>query len=127
VVLLDSYVWIDYFNKALHGTEIDALIDENLILINDIILSELVPFLKAQNQKQIVSLLYQIKKLELNIDWEEIIKLQTKCLKSGLNGIGIPDLIIAQNCIQNNVPISSNDKHFSLITKATSLKLHKLG
>jgi len=127
VVFLDSSVWIDYFNKGVHGNEIDALIDKNLILTNDIILSELVPFLKIHNQNKVISLLYQVKKLELNIDWEEVIKFQTKCLKFGVNGIGIPDLIIAQNCIQNNVPVFSNDKHFSLIAKATSLKLHKWG
>jgi len=38
-----------------------------------------------------------IKKNPLNINWQQIIDFQVQCLKSGANGIGIPDLIIAQN------------------------------
>ena len=45
-------------------------------------------------------------------DWEEIRDYQVSCLKSGSNGIGIADLLIAQNSIQNNVPVYSIDKHF---------------
>jgi predicted nucleic acid-binding protein len=45
-------------------------------------------------------------------DWDDIIDYQVSCLKSGSTGIGIPDLLIAQNCIQNNVPVYSIDKHF---------------
>jgi predicted nucleic acid-binding protein len=39
-------------------------------------------------------------------------------MKSGSNGIGIPDLLIAQNAIQNETPIYSIDKHFSYMFNA---------
>ncbi len=45
------------------------------------------------------------------------------CLKNGLNGIGIPDLIIAQNAIQHHCKIFSLDKHFNKITKFLNLEL----
>jgi hypothetical protein len=35
---------------------------------------------------------------------------QVYCLKSASTGIGIPDLLIAQNSIQNTIPVYSIDK-----------------
>ena len=63
----------------------------------------------------IIGLLYGIDRIELNIDWNQIIEYQVKCLKNGINGVGIPDLIIIQNAIQNNCKIYSLDKHFQLM------------
>ena len=39
-------------------------------------------------------------------------------MKSGSSGIGIPDLLIAQNAIQNQTPIHSIDKHFGYMLNA---------
>ncbi len=39
-VLVDSSVWIEYFRGGTQTT-IDSLIDENLVVVNDLILSEL--------------------------------------------------------------------------------------
>jgi hypothetical protein len=78
---------------------------KNLIVVNDLILAELVPFLKVRNQHKIINLLYNINKLNLLIDWDQIIEFQFECLKNGLSGIGIPDLIIVQNAKQNRCEI----------------------
>ena len=51
------------------------------------------------------------------------IPLLYKCLKKGINGVGIPDLIIAQNAIQNHCEIYSLDNHFKMIQQAINLKL----
>ena len=122
-VLVDTSIWIEYFRSGSNSEKLDFLIDENLIVINDLILAELVPFLKARNQRKIVNLLYDIKKLELSINWDQIIKFQLKCLKNGLNGIGIPDLIVAQNAKQNRSEIYSLDNHFSLMKDILELQL----
>jgi predicted nucleic acid-binding protein len=45
-------------------------------------------------------------------------------LKNGINGIGIPDLIIAQNCIQNEIQLITHDTHFEIISKYLPLKLY---
>jgi len=113
--LVDTSIWIEYFRSGNNSEKLDFLIDENLIVINDLILAELVPFLKVRNQQKIINLLYNINKLSLLIDWNQIIEFQFKCLKNGLNGIGIPDLIIAQNAKQNRCEIYSLDGHFRLI------------
>ena len=113
--LVDTSIWIEYFRSGNNSEKLDFLIDENLIVINDLILAELVPFLKVRNQQKIINLLYNINKLNLLIDWNQIIEFQFKCLKNGLNGIGIADLIIAQNAKQNRCEIYSLDSHFRLI------------
>lgn len=123
LILTDTSVWIDYFKTGANSTELDILIDENIIAINDIILSEIIPFLKIKRQNKIIDLLYEIRKLKLKIDWNEIIQFQVKCLKSGIHGIGIPDLLIAQNSIQNKCKIFTQDKHFKLIKPALDIDL----
>jgi predicted nucleic acid-binding protein len=122
-VIVDTSVWIDYFRSGNNSIKLDFLIDEELIVINDLILAELVPFLKVQKQRNIIKLLYTIKKLDLSLNWEQIIEFQFNCLKNGLNRIGIPDLIIAQNAKQNRCKIYSFDNHFRLMKGILELQL----
>ena len=122
-VLVDTSIWIDYFRSGNNTEKLDFLIDENLIFINDLVLAELVPSLKGRKQRKIVNLLYDIKKLELSINWNQIIEFQFKCLKNGLNGIGLPDLVVAQNAKQNRCEIYSLDILFSLMKDILELQL----
>ena len=122
-VIVDTSVWIDYFSSGNNSAKLDFLIDEELIVINDLILAELVPFLKVQNQRNIIKLLFYIKKLDLTLNWDQIIEFQFNCLKNGLNGIGIPDLIVAQNAKQNRCEIYSFDNHFRLMKDILELQL----
>ena len=63
-VLVDTSVWIEYFRSGNNFEKLDFLIDENLIVINDLILAELIPFLKIKNQRKIIKLLNNINKIE---------------------------------------------------------------
>ncbi len=123
-VLVDTSIWIDYFRGGDSSKEMDFLIDENLIVTNEIILAELVPYLKMKKQMKVVNLLHEVNLLSLDIHWEEIIEFQVKCLKAGANGVGIPDLIIAQNAKQNGCKIYSMDKHFRLLHQVLKVKLY---
>lgn len=111
-MLVDTSVWIDYFRSGDDSQELDYLIDENLVVTNELILAELLPFIIILREKELARILEKIKKIDLKINWDEIVAYQVQCLKSGSNGIGIPDLIIAQNSLQNNLPIYTIDKHF---------------
>ena len=122
-VLVDTSIWVDYLRSGNFAEKLDYFIDENLIVTNDLILSELVPFLKIRNQKKLISLLRNIRRLDLFIDWNQIIDYQYKCLKNGINAVGIPDLIIAQNAIQNDCEIFTQDNHFSLMRNILSLNI----
>ena len=111
-VLVDSSVWIDYFRAGTTDDRLDDLIDNNLVATNDQILTNLVPYLLLRNQRRIVELLYTVEKIELTIDWGQLIQWQYRCLTHGQNGIGIPDLIIAQNSVQHRCPLYSLGAHF---------------
>ena len=123
-VLVDTSIWIDYFKAGDNSKDLDYFIDENLIVINDIILAELVPYLKIKKQAKVIKLLHEINRVPLAIDWDEIIEFQVKCLKGGANGVGIPDLAIAQNAKQNSCKIYSLDKHFRLLSEVLKVKLY---
>lgn len=123
-VLIDTSIWIDYFRSGINSNDLSALIDENLIVTNDIILTELIPFLRVKGKSKIIRLLNEMMKFPLQIDWEEIIRFQVKCLKFGINGVGIPDLIIAQNSKQNNCKIYSLDIHFMLLEKIIGIRIY---
>ncbi len=121
-VLVDTSIWVDYFRSGIKSNELSILIDENLIVTNDIILTELIPFLRIKRQNKIIRLLNEIMKFPLQVDWDEIIEFQIKCLKSGINGVGIPDLIVAQNSKQNNCKIYSLDNHFLILQKIVGIR-----
>lgn len=123
MILVDSSVWIDYFRSGEKSEKLDLIIDENLVAINDLILAELIPFLRVRNERKIIRLLNAICKLPLSIQWGRVIEWQYECLKNGFNGIGIPDLIIAQNAEQNQCQIYSLDNHFKLMKNIFRIEL----
>jgi predicted nucleic acid-binding protein len=122
-ILVDTSIWVDYFKSGANSTKLDNLLEDNLVVINDIILTELVPFLIVKKTTHCVELLRSITLLPLKIDWAEIIQWQTACLNTGINGVGIPDLLIAQNSKQYNRDIYSLDKHFRLLNQVIDIQL----
>jgi predicted nucleic acid-binding protein len=125
-VLVDTSVWVDYFRGAGQTEGVDRLIEENLVVTNDLILAELIPPLLQRKEKSLVALLREIKTHPVAIDWADIIQMQITCLQNGINGVGIPDLIIAQNAIQNHLQLLAYDKHFALMSEHMPLSMHGL-
>lgn len=124
-VLVDSSVWIEYFRDAGQSDVLELLIEENLVVTNELILAELIPALQLRKLRELITLLREIKRQPMDIDWNDIVRMQTLCLHHGKNGVGIPDLIIAQNSIQGGLRLLSNDKHFSVISKFLSLDIYR--
>ena len=123
-VLIDSSVWVEYFGDAGLADTVDLLIEENLVTTNELVLAELIPFLEIARKKALISLLREIKRQPMEIDWEGVVSLQTVCLRNGINGVGIPDLLIVQNALQGNLKLLSRDKHFSLISRHIPIELY---
>jgi predicted nucleic acid-binding protein len=114
-ILVDTSIWIDFFKKGELSLKLDDLLLDDRVVINDIILAELIPLLLLKKQAKIIELLKNIVLFPLVIDWDQIIQWQTMCLSSGINGIGIPDLLITQNAIQNNLSVVIKNKPFTNI------------
>lgn len=124
-VLVDSSVWIAYFRGADGSDAVDLLIDENVVITNDLILAELIPALSLQNEKRLIQLLKAIARSPVVVDWEDIIRLQISCLRKGINGVGIPDLIIAQHAMRNRLHLFSHDAHFRAMSRHLPLSLYE--
>ncbi len=122
-VLVDSAAWIDYFAGNKNAASLDPLIEENLICTNDLILAELLPSIRSRKAFELASMLKAVEKIPLKIDWDEIVEMQVINRKHGINKVGLPDLIVAQNAIQNNLELYSPDRHFRLMCKLFGFKL----
>lgn len=122
-VLVDTTVWVEFFRSGKNLERLDFLLDENLVATNELVLTELVPFLRLRREKRVIDLLQAITRLPLKIDWRQLGEHQYQCLKAGLNGVGIPDLIIAQNALQHRCEIYTLDKHFTLLAEITGARV----
>ena len=122
-VLVDSSVWIEYFRGTGKGEVLDYLIDENLVVVNDLILAELLPALYIRRQRRLIGLLKETTRHPISVDWDDIIQLQVTCLRSGINKVGIPDLIIAQHAMRNSLELLTLDKHLAQLSQHAPLSL----
>ena len=69
-VLVDTSIWIDYLKSGDNSSDMDSLIDKNLLLTNDIIQAELIPSPKIKKQTKVIELLQNINRTPLKINWE---------------------------------------------------------
>lgn len=122
-VLVDTSVWIDFFRNQEMADTLEQLIEENRVVTNELILAEMIPQLYVHSQNELISLLHEIECQPMKIDWDSIVQMQVACIRSGINSVGLPDLMIAQNAIQGNLKLLTKDKHFSMIAEKTKLNL----
>jgi predicted nucleic acid-binding protein len=123
-VLVDSSIWVAYFRGVGDASRLDWLISEDLLVTNDLILAELIPFLEARRERKLIGLLESVKRLPLQVDWRDIVRMQVSCLRHGINKVGIPDLMIAQHALRNRLALYAMDKHFELMSKHLGLTLY---
>jgi len=121
-VLIDSSVWVEYFKKG-GLPKLDRLIEEDLACTNELILTELAPALIKQKEHDILEGLYALKKIPLQIDWDIIREYQLLNLNNGINRVGIPDLIILQQVIDQKLTLYTFDKHFLRMQKHLTFDL----
>ena len=105
MILVDSSVWIEYFKGTERAIILNELIDNNSLCINDLILAELLPAINQRKEVQLREMLMSVAKAELKINWNQIVYMQTQNLLHRINKVGIPDLLIVQNAIDNNLQL----------------------
>ena len=113
-VLVDSSVWIQYFRSA-DIPILDQLLEEDFVCINDLILTELQPVLVHRGRHDILEGLLALERIPLRVDWQLIREYQLMNLRNGVNRVGIPDLIMVQQVIDEKLALFSLDKHFRLM------------
>ena len=125
MVLVDSSVWIGYFRGNDKTLLLNGLLDRNTLCINDLILAELLPSINHKKENALKDLLLAITKVPLTIYWNSLVSMQTQNLKEGINKVGIGDLIIAQNVLENNLELFSLDRHFELMSTLHDFRLFR--
>jgi len=124
-VLVDTSIWIDFFKGNDVARPLVDLIETGNVITNDLVLTELLPSIRKKKESHLEEMLLSIERIPMNIDWDDLASMQFKNLSIGNNNIGIPDLMIFQNAIQNNLTLFENDKHFRLIGKIVSVSFYR--
>jgi predicted nucleic acid-binding protein len=130
MIVVDSSVWIDYFNgKITKQTDLlDSLFGIELIVIGDIILTEVLQ--GFQDDKDF----NKARKLFDSLFFSTMLgkELSVKCAqnyrilrKKGVTVRKTIDVIIATFCIANNLPLLHSDKDFTPMVKHLNLKVIK--
>jgi hypothetical protein len=126
MVLVDSSVWIEYFKGSKCSLPLNDLIDSNNLCVNNLILTELLPSINHRREKHLKGLLLTVARIHLEIDWNQLINMQTMNLRNGINTVGVADLIIAQNAIENDMELFAIDKHFSLMSELHGIRIYRI-
>ena len=126
-VLVDTSVWISFFkgrkDEAKVCEALDYLLAGDEVVVNDVILSELLPPIVVRKERRVEACLKSVRKIDLMTDWDDIRRMQVVCIANGINKVSIPDLMIAQQAIQNRHPVFSLDGHLRQMAKKRPLKL----
>ena len=128
MILVDSSVWIDYFNgKITKQTNLlDSFLGSELIVIGDLILTEVLQgFQQDRDFKKAKELLdslifREMLGRELAIKSAENYRILRK---KGVTVRKTIDVIIATFCITNNLPLLHSDRDFSPMKKHLKLKV----
>jgi len=128
MIVVDSSVWIDYFNgKSTRRTNLlDSLLGSELIVIGDVILTEVLQgfqedkdFKKAR--ELLDSLIFrQMLGKELAIKSAENYRFMRR---KGVTIRKTIDVIIATFCIKSNLPLLHSDRDFTPMEKHLGLKV----
>jgi predicted nucleic acid-binding protein len=122
MILVDTSVWIDYFNgkKSVQTNKLDKLLSSEQIIMGDIILSEVLQGFRKDSD---------FNKAKEALDFLECYSISNKkiAIKSAKNfrslrkkGITVrktTDMLIGTFCIENNIPLLHNDKDFTPLEK----------
>jgi len=128
MIVVDSSVWIDYFNgtSTAQTNLLDTLLGNELIVIGDIILVEVLQGFRKEKDFQ------QARKLLESLFFQEMLgkDLAVKCVdnyrllrKKGVTVRKTIDVIIATFCITSNLPLLHSDKDFHPMEKHLSLQV----
>ena len=126
MIMVDSSVWIDYFNgrDTPETTQLDSLLGIQPIAIGDIILTEVLQgFRNDEDYQTAKSLLTSLTIFELLGEMMALKSAENYRLlrKQGITIRKTVDVIIASFCIENDLPLLFLDKDFIPFVKYLKL------
>ena len=119
-VFIDTSAWVEYLRGPARelGDAIDSALDEGRAIGAGVILMELLQGSKDDRSiKKIETLFNALPLLDIGFDtWKAAGKLSNRYKKKGMI-LPLPDVLIAQLCIENNAILLTADRHFEQITE----------
>jgi predicted nucleic acid-binding protein len=122
-VLIDSSVWIDFFKGNEKVAFVSDILLEGLACTNEVVLTELLPSMRVKKEENLIKLMRQVRKIDMEIDWLQLRNIQFVNLQNGNNKVPLTDIMVAQNCIQNDLEILTTDKHFMKMAEYLPLQI----
>ena len=127
---VDTSIWIEYFRGTVSVLTdlVEDLIGENRVFVNGIIIAELM--IGAQTEKEKEFLSFSMDGLHfLELKRFAFIDAGGRGFLLKKKGISVPfsDLLIASQCIDNNLVLIDNDRRFDVIASHLPLRRHKTG
>ena len=128
-VLVDTSAWIDFFRNAdsPYGLVVDRLLEEGLVCACNLVIVELVA--AARTRKEYDELADFLRALPMLADppdmWDLVMEAGFTLRRKGVNGVGIPDLIIAAVSRFHKSPVFSKDRHFTAMHGHLGLVLYE--
>lgn len=126
-ILVDTSVWLEFFRTrdSPYAEVLDQLLEAEQVCTTDLIKAEIIP--GARTPKQFRELKEYFNALPLATEpaslWEEIMEVQFRLKRRGINGISIPDLMIAVVANANGKIIFTQDNDFRLIQRGLTIEL----
>ena len=132
MILVDSSVWIGYFNGKINPQTdwLDSVLGREIIIVGDLILAEVLQGFKSDLD------FHKAKELLSNFQFMEMLG-QALAIKSAENyrflrrkGVTVRktiDVIIGTFCIHHNISLLHDDQDFDPLTKYLKLDVIKFG
>jgi len=132
-MLVDTSVWIDYFNgyRSQEADYLASTIDAGLpIIIPGIVLTEILLGLRSEAEASRIANLLAAFRPAPNPDRQDYIEaaaLYRQCRGRGFTIRSTVDCLIAQICLRNKFPLLSKDRDFKAIARCSPLQLIDAG
>ena len=127
MVLVDTSVWIDYFNG--HSTaqteKLDGLLSSTIVVVGDLILAEILQGFRSDRDYRIAKRLLQELELVSMCNIAYAIKSAENYRLLRKKGVTIRktiDCLIATYCLENRLPLLYSDKDFNPFVEQLGLK-----
>jgi predicted nucleic acid-binding protein len=127
MILVDSSVWIDYFNgRITEQTDLlDSLLGQEPIVVGDLILTEVLQGFREDKDFDRAKRLFECLLFRPMLGKELALKSAEnyRCLRSkGITVAKTIDVMIATFCIENGLLLLHNDEDFESMTKYLRLE-----
>lgn len=132
MILIDSSVWIDFFNGVEGKTvsELEKLIvDEEDICLSEYILTEVLQGFRDDMEYETAKrylLRFPVAGMPDENSYVEAAQIYRKCRKHGITIRKTADCIIAQTAIENNLSLLHKDQDFNMIASVCPLKIYTI-